>query len=165
MTADPHRRRLLGLFAAAPIAAASGARPAALALNRARAMSLNLGARDHFSAALGRVQTQLRGPGLQGIDAAIERAHPLDAETPSNLAQLAAGIGADPLLVLEQQAVEARAMAALSLAFPSEIAAYRSFGAPMRRRLYAELLSREAERLRAASEPPPMPPASPGPDA
>ncbi|MDH2313113.1 hypothetical protein [Methylobacterium brachiatum] len=164
MSADPHRRGLLGLFATAPIAAAAGVQPAS-ALGRARAMSLSLDAGDHFSAALSRVQTQRRGPGLQGIDAAIERAHPLDADTPSNLAQLAAGIDADPLRVLEQQAVEARAMAALSLAFPSEIAAYRSFGAPMRRRLYAELLSREAERLRAASEPPPMPPASPGPDA
>ncbi|XYD09865.1 hypothetical protein R1A27_04765 [Methylobacterium sp. NMS12] len=60
---------------------------------------------------------------------------------------------------------EARAIAAVALVYPPEIAAFRSFGAPMRRRLYAELLTRESARLAAAGEPPPMPPASPGPDA
>jgi len=146
MSANPHRRGLLSLLAAAPLAAAAGVQPAT-ALGRARAMMLSVRADDRMSAAIGRLTSQLRGPGIPGIGAAIERAHPLDPDLPSDLAELSASLGTDPTGALMQQAAEARAIAAAALAFPSEIAAYRSFGAPMRRRLYAELLTRESARV------------------
>jgi len=164
MSADPHRRRLLGLFAAAPIAAAAGVQPVS-ALGRVRGMALRLQAEDRVSGALGQLAEQARGPGIPGIGAAIERAHPLDRDTPHALAELVSGLDSNPASILAQQATEARAIAALALTYPPEIAAYRSYGAPMRRRLYAELLTRESERLAATGEPPPMPSASPGSDA
>ncbi len=164
MSANPQRRRFLGLFAAAPLAAAAGVQPTS-ALGRARAMMLSVRADDRMSAAIGRLASQLRGPGIPGIGAAIERAHPLDPELPPDLAELVASLGTDPTGVLVQQAAEARAIAAAALVYPPEIAAYRSFGAPMRRRLYAELLTRESARFATAGEPPPTLPASPGPDA
>ena len=167
MSANPQRRRLLGLLAATPLAAAVGVQPTS-ALGRARTLSLGVGAEDRIGTALGGLKGHLRGPGLQGIGAAIERAHPLelDIEPASHrFADLLAGLDSNPARILSQQAIEARAIAALALAYPPEIAAYRSFGAPMRRRLYAELLTRESVRLASAGEPPPTPPASPGPDA
>ncbi|MCX7333619.1 MAG: hypothetical protein NTV85_18925, partial [Hyphomicrobiales bacterium] len=84
---------------------------------------------------------------------------------PPDLLELVAGIGSEPARIEAQLTAEARAIAAVALVYPPEIAAFRSFGAPMRRRLYAELLTREYARLAAASEPPPMPAASSGPDA
>lgn len=164
MSANPHRRGLLGLFAAAPIAAAAGVRPGS-ALGRVR-MMVATGRFDALApAALGRLADATRGAGMSGIGAALERAHPLDASTPPDLLELVAGIGSEPARIQAQLAAEAHAIAAVALVYPPEIAAYRSFGAAMRRRLYAELLTRESARLAAASEPPRMPPASPGPDA
>ena len=167
MNANPQRRRLLGLFAAAPLAAAAGVQPASV-LSGARMHALRVGTEDRVGPALGRLREQLAGPGLEGIEAAIDRAYPLalDSELAAGrLAQLVANLDGDPTGVLAQQAIEARAIAALAPAYPPEITAYRSFGAPMRRRLYAELLTRESMRLASAGEPPPTPPASPGPDA
>lgn len=165
MSANPHRRRLLGLFATAPIAAAAGVQPASV-LGRARAMSLRVRGADRFSPVLGRFADELRGVPLPpaGEDL-MELALALDTKpAPGRIADLVVSLGTDPGTVLAQQAAQARAIAALELAFPPEIAAYRSFGAPMRRRLYAELLTRESERLATASSPR-MPPASSGPDA
>jgi hypothetical protein len=153
MSANPDRRRLLGLFAAAPIAAVAGVQPAS-ALGRVRGMALNLRADDHASAVLGRIAGQVRGPGIPGISAAIERAHPLDRDMPPTLGELVSDLDANPAGVLAQQAAEARTIAALALVYPPEIAAYRSFGAPMRRRLYAELLTRQSARLVAVRCPP-----------
>lgn len=164
MSANPHRRGLLDLFAAAPIAAAAGVQPGS-ALGRVRMMAAT-GRFDALApAALGRLADDIRGAGLPGIGAALERAHPLDASTPPDLLELVAGIGSEPERIHAQLSAEARAIAAVALVYPLEIAAYSSFGSPMRRRLYAELLTRETARLAAASEPPPMPPASSGPDA
>ena len=53
------------------------------------------------------------------------------------------------------------AIAAVALGYPPEIAAFRSFGAPMRRRLYAELLTRESVRLAAAGDASPASEAAP----
>ncbi|MBP2494676.1 MULTISPECIES: hypothetical protein [Methylobacterium] len=164
MSANPNRRGLLGLFAAAPIAAAASVQPASV-LGRVRMMAA-AGRFDALApAALGRLADGTRGAGLPGIGAALERAHPLDASTPPDLLELVAGIGSEPARIEAQLTAEARAIAAVALVYPPEIAAFRSFGAPMRCRLYAELLTRESVRLAAASEPPPMPPASSGPDA
>ena len=152
MSANPHRRGLIGLFASASLAAAGGVTPTS-AMRRARMLSLSVGAEDRASATLGRMAEHVRGAGIPGIGAAIERAHPLNPDTPSELAELAASVDSNPASILAQQAAEARAIAALALAYPPEIAAYRSFGAPMRRRLYAELLLRESARLAAPDRP------------
>ena len=149
MSANPQRRRLLGLLAAAPLAATAGLRPVS-ALGRARAMSLNVGAEDRMSAAIGRLVEQVRGSGIPGIGAAIERAHPLDLDiepASTRFADLLADLDSNPASIPAQRVAEVRAMAALALAYPPEIAAYRSFGAPMRRRLYAALLLRKNTRL------------------
>ena len=164
MSANPHRRGLLGLLAAAPIAAAAGVQPGSV-LGRVRMMAAAGRFDAPAPAALARLADGTLGAGLPGIGAALERAHPLDASTPPDLLELVASIGSDPARIQAQSSVEARAIAAVALVYPPEIAAFRSFGAPMRRRLYAELLTRESARLAAASEPPPMPPASSGPDA
>lgn len=164
MSTDPQRRRLLGLFAAAPIAAAAGVQPASV-LGRAGSLHLKVGAIDFASSQIAGLAKRVSGTEIPGIGAALERAHPLDASTPPDLLELVAGIGSDPARIQAQLKAEARAIAAVALVYPPEIAAFRSFGAPMRRRLYAELLTRESARLAAASEPPPMPRASPGPDA
>lgn len=163
MSADPHRRMLLGLFAAAPIAAAAGVPPGHAGAGLLRRFSPVIAGdftRERF-AGLERFADALDGTGL-ALDA-----EPLGrlVDVPDRLTRLAAGLDSNPASIPMQQVAETRAIAALALAFPSEIEAYRSFGAPMRRRLYAELLTRESERLAAAGEPPPMPPASPGPDA
>jgi hypothetical protein len=167
MSANPDRRRLLGLFAAAPIAAAAGVQPASV-LGRTGSISLKVGAVDFASGTLGRLAGKARSAEIPGIGAALERAHPLDAVTPPGMLDLVAGIGSDPVRIQAQLTAEARAIAAVALIYPPEIAVFRSFGAAMRRRLYAELLTREFERHAAAGEPPPVPPvppASPGPDA
>ncbi|MGX9980295.1 hypothetical protein [Methylobacterium fujisawaense] len=164
MSANPHRRGLLGLFAAAPVAAAAGVQPASV-FSRARSMSLKIGAVDFASSQVTGLAKRVSSTELTGIGAALERAHPLDASTPPDLLELVAGIGSEPARIQAQITAEARAIAAVALVYPAEVAAYRSFGAPMRRRLYARLLARESARLAAASEPPPMPPASSGPDA
>lgn len=152
MSANPQRRRLLGLFAAAPIAAAAGVRPTST-LGRAGAMSLSVRADDRFSAVLGRLAGQLQDTALPAAGEDLtELALGLDimprAVTPSGLLRWAQ-LGSPAT----SSASEARAIAALALAYPPEIAAYRSFGAPMRRRLYAELLTRESERMAAAGAP------------
>lgn len=154
MSADPHRRRLLGLFASAPLAAAAGVQPASV-LGRARMLSLRVGAQEWVTGAMARARENVTGPGLQGIEAAIERAHPLDRQLLPELADVFARLDAKPAAVEAQLAAEARAIAAVALVYPPEIAAFRSFGAPMRRRLYAELLTRESARLAAAGEPSP----------
>ena len=154
MSANPHRRGLLGLFAAAPIAAAAGIQPGSV-LGRVRMMAA-AGRFDALApAALVRLADGTRGAGLPGIGAALERAHPLDASTPPDLLELVAGIGSEPARIQAQLAAEARAIAAVALVYPPEIAAFRSFGAPMRRRLYAELLTRESARLATAGAPAP----------
>lgn len=163
MSANPHRRRLLGLFAAAPLAAAAGVQPSHAGVGLLRRLNPGIAGdftRERF-AGLGRFADALDGTGL------VIDAEPLErlVDVPDHLTRLAAGLDSNPASILAQQLAEARAIAALALAYPPEIAAYRSFGAPMRRRLYVELLTRESERLAAASAPPPMPPASPGPDA
>jgi len=132
MSTNLHRRRLLGLFAAAPIAAAATcASPAALALGRLRPGF----AGGRFAGA------------ARSLAPALERALPLDVNVPASLTQIALGCESDAPAVLQRAEAEARAIATLALAYPPEIAAYRSFGAPMRRRLYAELLTRESVRL------------------
>lgn len=148
MSANPNRRGLLGLFAAAPIAAAAGVQPASV-LTRARTLSLRVGAKDWVTGAMARARENVTGPGLQGIEASIERVHPLDRELPPELADVFARLDTNPAWIQAQLVAEARAIAAVALAYPPEIAAFRSFGAPMRRRLYAELLTRESARLAA----------------
>ncbi|WP_267422690.1 hypothetical protein [Methylobacterium sp. GC_Met_2] len=153
MSANPHRRGLLALL---------GAGSAAMAASSVPATGRILGAlRPGFAG-------DLRGAELArlaSVGARIERVAPLDLAASPHLARLTAALDSNPASIPKQQTAEARAIAALALAYPPEIAAYRSFGAPMRRRLYAELLTRESVRLTAAGVPPPMPPASPGPDA
>ncbi|WP_426315537.1 hypothetical protein ACN9MF_11490 [Methylobacterium fujisawaense] len=149
MSANPHRRGLLGLFAAAPIAAAAGAQPASV-LGRAGAMSLKIGAVDFASSQVAGLTKRISSTELPGIGAALERVHPLDASTPPDLLKLVDSIGSDPARIQAQITAEARAIAAVALVYPPEVAVYRSFGAPMRRRLYAELLMRESARLAAA---------------
>lgn len=149
MSANPNRRGLLGLFAVAPIAAAAGVQPGSV-LGRVRMMAAT-GRFDALApAAMARLADDTRGAGLPGIGAALERAHPLDASTPPDLLELVAGIGSEPARIQAQLAAEARAIAAVARVYPPEVAAYRSFGPPMRRRLYAELLTRESARLAAA---------------
>ncbi|MGU3664466.1 hypothetical protein ACLBX9_09810 [Methylobacterium sp. A49B] len=162
MSSNPQRRRLLGLFAAAPLAAAAGVPPGRSGADLVRWLSP--GVAGSF--------TQERFAGLGRFADALDRTElALDIEPrerlasiPDHLSRLAASLDSNPASIRAQHAAEARAIAALALAFPPEIASYRSFGAPMRRRLYAELLTRESARLAAAGEPPPTP-ASPGPDA
>lgn len=160
MSADPHRRRLLGLLAATPIAAAAGVQPASV-LGRAGTMTLKIGAVDFASSALGSLGESVRSIDIPGIGAALERVHPLDASTPPELLKLVDGIGTDPARIQAQLAAEARAIAAVALVYPPEIAAFRSFGAPMRRRLYAEMLTRESARLAVAGGAGPAPEGAP----
>ncbi|MFB0491267.1 hypothetical protein ABIE45_003853 [Methylobacterium sp. OAE515] len=163
MSANPDRRRLLGLIAATPLAAAAGAPPTAARAGLLRRLSPGFagGFSRERLAGLGRFADELDRTEFVLDTAPSGRL----AAAAARLTELDTGFGADPAVVLAQQAAEARAIAALALVYPPEIAAYRSFGAPMRRRLYAELLTRESARLAAASEPPPMPSAPPGPDA
>ncbi|MCJ2102420.1 hypothetical protein [Methylobacterium sp. E-046] len=154
MSTNPHRRSLIGLFASASLAGVAGVTPTS-AMRRARMLSLSVGAEDRASATLGRMAEHVRGAGIPGIGAAIERAHPLNPDTPPELTELATSVDSDPASILARQAAEARMITALVVVFPPEIAAYRSFGAPMRRRLYAELIARESARLMAASPSPP----------
>ena len=163
MSANPQRRRLLGLLAATPLAAAAGAAPAPAGASLLRRLSPGFASdfsRERF-AGLGRFADTLDRTELT-LD--IEPSERL-ASIPDRLSRLAAGLDSNRASTLAQRTTEARAIAALALVYPPEIAAYRSFGTPMRRRLYAELLTRESVRLAAAAEPPPTPPASPGPDA
>lgn len=163
MSANPQRRRLLGLLAATPLAAAAGAAPAPAGASLLRRLSPGFASdfsRERF-AGLGRFADALDRTDLTLDIEPSERVSVI----PDHLSRLAAGLDSNRASTLAQQATEARAIAALALVYPPEIAAYRSFGAPMRRRLYAELLTRESERLAALSEPPPTPPASPGSDA
>lgn len=163
MTADPHRRRLLGLFAAAPIAAAAGMQPGTV-LGRVRMMAAS-GRFDALApAALGRLVDDTRGAGLPGIGAALDRAHPLDLDirpASARFSGLLSRLDSNPASSAAQLAAEARAIAAVALVYPPEIEAFRSFGAPMRRRLYAELLTRESVRLAAAGDASPASEAAP----
>lgn len=163
MSANPHRRGILGLLAATPLAAASGAATGPAGASLLRRLSPGFAgdfSRERF-AGLGRFADALDRTELT-FD--IEPAERL-ASIPDHLSRLAAGIDSNRTGIPAQRAAQARAIAALAFAYPPEIAAYRSFGAPMRRRLYAELLARESERLATIAEPPPTPSASPGPDA
>lgn len=151
MSANPQRRRFLGLFAAAPLAAAAGVRPASV-LGRAGATSLSIRATDGISAQLAGLKSRIEGiePSIAGVSAWLDRAHPLEFDiepASSRFSGLLSRLNANPASIAAQQAAEARAIAALAPIYPPEIAAYRSFGAPMRRRLYAELLLRETARL------------------
>lgn len=155
MNASLHRRGLLGLFAAAPVAAAAGMKPAS-ALGRARFLIRSGRISALTAASLGNVEGMTRGLGIADVGPALERANPLTPDMPPELTELVARIGTEPIEASAQMALEARAIAALAVAFPPEIAAYRSFGAPMRRRLYAELLAKHS-----AAQPLPFP-ADPG---
>ncbi|MCJ2067796.1 hypothetical protein MKK75_03065 [Methylobacterium sp. J-030] len=115
-------------------------------------------ATDGFTGVLGRVKDQLKGleSTIPGINVMLDRAHPLDLDiepASTRFSGLLSRLDSNPASIPAQQAADVRAIAALAQAFPPEIAAYRSFGAPMRRRLYAELLTRESVRLAAAGEP------------
>jgi len=151
MSASLHRRGLLGLFAATPVAAAAGMEPAS-ALGRARFLMRSGRISALAAASLGNVEGMTRGLGIADVGPALERANPLTPDMPPEMTELVARIGNDPAEVSAQMAPEARAIAALAVAFPPEIAAYRSFGAPMRRRLYAELLAKHG-----APQPLPLP--------
>lgn len=157
MSANPHRRGLLGLFAAAPIAATAGVQLGS-ALGRVRMMAA-AGRFDALApAALARLADGTQGAGLPGIGAALDRAHPLDLDiepASTRFSSLLSRLDSNPASIAARQAAEARAIAAVALVYPPEIAACRSFGAPMRRRVYAELLRRESARLAAAGEPSP----------
>ena len=163
MSANPQRRRLLSLFAAAPLAAAAGVPvgPTGAGLLRRLSSGFASSFTDERLVGLGRFADALDRTELTLDTDPRERL----AAVPDHLARLAASPDSNPASMPARQATEARAIAALALTFPPEIAAYRSFGAPMRRRLYAELLLRESARLSTEGEPPPTPPASPGPDA
>lgn len=141
MSASLHRRGLLGLFAAAPVAAAAGMEPAS-ALGRARFLMRSGRISALAAASLGNFEGMTRGLGIADVGPALERANPLAPDMPPEMTELVGRIGTDPAEVSAQMTMEARAIAALALVFPPEIAAYRSFGAPMRRRLYAELLAK-----------------------
>lgn len=150
MSANPQRRRRLGLLAATPLAAAAGAAPSPTGASLLRRLSPGFAgdfSRERF-AGLSRFADALDRTELT-LD--IEPAERL-VSIPDHLSRLAAGLDSNPASITAQQATEARAIAALALVYPPEIAAYRSFGAPMRRRLYAELLTRESARLAAADE-------------
>lgn len=154
MSASLNRRGLLGLFAAAPVAAAAGMEPAS-ALGRARYLMRSGRISALTAASLGNVEGMTRGLGIGDVGASLERVNPLTPNTPPDLTELAARTGSEPAPALVLTTTEARAIAALAVVFPPEIAAYRSFGAPMRRRLFAELLARHGG--------PPLPsPADPG---
>ncbi|WP_267355694.1 MULTISPECIES: hypothetical protein [unclassified Methylobacterium] len=149
MSANPQRRHFLGLLAATPLAAAAGAPPGPAGAGLLRRLSS--GSAGDFS--------QERFAGLSRFAEALDRTtieldiEPAErlASIPNHLSRLAAGLDSNHASIAAQQADEARAIAALALVYPPEIAAYHSFGAPMRRRLYAELLVRESMRLAAAN--------------
>ena len=150
MSAKPNRRSILALFGAgSAAAAASGASPVGLAFGR---LHPGIAGRRFAGAA-------------EHLAPVVERALPLDPQIPATLVRLTLGLESDAGAVPTRMAAEARAVAALALVFPPAIATPRSFGPPMRQRLYAELLARESERLASLSEPPPTPPASPEPGA
>lgn len=158
MSATTNRRGILGLFAAAPIAAAANGSPSNV-LGRTRTIALSVRGLDRASAAVRHAAAQARELAIPGISAAIERAHPLEAKIPADHAELIARLDAEPSIECLGSA-EARAIAALAVVFPPEIAAYRSFAPHLRRRLYAELLMRKVRR--AATGGPPPPPPQPG---
>ena len=151
MSANPNRRGLLGLFAAAPLVAAGGQPRSALAQFRFLSATGRL---DGYAASvMGKVQGVMTGEGIAGIGAALERATPLDTATPPELERLAGRLDEPRPTPRESELAEIRAIAALAIIFPPEIAAYRSFAPHLRRRLYADMLLRRA-RLLTLAEPP-----------
>lgn len=141
MTGALPRRSLLAMLGMAPIAATTAPNASG------RSSSFGLGSFDLRSMTYGEI-TGLDVQGTGAFTSALRPPLPTASDRARSCLQ-----------------AEARAQAALTTVFPPEIAAFRSFAPHVRRRLYAELLVREAEGLMRAGYTPPTPQASPGPGA